>query len=321
MRAVWLKPLSALALCVGFTTLLPSHRESYLAYIAGLAGINAIAAVALTIVNGFAGQFSLGHAGFMAIGGYCAAILTQSLGLDHTSYITDLGFVASCLAGGSAAAVAGVLVGLPSLRLRGDYLAIVTLGFGEIVRVVIENLTITGGATGLVGIAPLTGLLWIGIWLILTITVALRLRHSSHGRALQALRSDPIAAESLGIPVTRYKVIAFGISAFLAGVAGALLGHYLQLLSPKDFTWLRSVEIVAMIVLGGMGSVSGAVLGALALTLIPEALRGAQSLTAGTDMRMVIYALLLLIIMVRRPQGLLGTAELTDWWRRHHKHV
>lgn len=311
----WLNPTLAVVACLAITWLLPSHRQSYLVYVAALAGINAIAAVGLTIVNGFAGQFSLGHAGFMAIGGYTAAILTQTLQLSPDGGpISQSLFAACCMAGGVAAAAAGVIVGLPSLRLRGDYLAIVTLGFGEIVRVAIENMTITGGATGLVGIAPMATLLWIGLWLIATTTLALRLRHSSHGRALRALRSDATAAEAMGIPTTRYKVAAFGMGAFFAGIAGALLGHYLQLLSPKDFTWLRSVEIVAMIVLGGLGSVSGAILGAMALTLAPEALRSVQQVTGGTDLRMVLYALLLLVVMIRRPQGLLGPQELPAWW-------
>ena len=294
--------------------LLPGKGDSYLVYVAGLAGINVILAVSLNVVNGFTGQFSLGQAGFMAVGGYVAAAITVFVGGGWKFAGVPVGvsdallFVIAMLAGGLAAAVAGLLVGIPSLRLRGDYLAIVTLGFGEIIRNVIENLRTMGGAAGFPGVPPETNLFWIFFWVLAAVVVSRRLLESSHGRALLAVREDEVAAEASGVDTTGYKVHAFVISAFFAGVAGALLGHYLQILSPRDFTWVKSIEVVAMIVLGGLGSISGAVVGALVITVLPEALRPLQEWT-GVDFRMVIFAALLIALMLLRPQGLFGHAE------------
>ncbi len=301
--------------------LLPGKGDSYFVYIAGLAAINVVLAVSLNIVNGFTGQFSLGHAGFMAVGGYVAAAITTTIGARYQlsgipTWLSDqLLFVAATLAGGVAAAIAGLLVGIPSLRLRGDYLAIVTLGFGEIIRVVIENTAAVGGATGLAGIPPNTTIFWVLFWVVTVVIVSHRLLRSSHGRALLAVREDEIAAEAMGVDTTGYKVRAFAISAFFAGVAGSLLGHYLQILTPKDFTFVRSIEIVAMVVLGGIGSISGALVAAVLLTVLPEVLRPLQDYT-GVDFRMVIYAGLLVVLMLVRPQGLFGSRELFGLGRR-----
>ncbi len=295
--------------------LLPGKGDSYLIYVAGLAGINVILAVSLNVVNGFTGQFSLGQAGFMAVGGYVAAAITVFVGgawrfAGLPVAVSDqLFFVIAMLAGGLAAAVAGLLVGIPSLRLRGDYLAIVTLAFGEILRNVLENLRAMGGAAGFPGVPPETNLFWIGFWVLSALVVSRRLLESRHGRALLAVREDEVAALAAGVDTTGYKVRAFVISAFYAGVAGALLGHYLQILSPRDFTWVKSIEVVAMIVLGGLGSISGAVVGALVITVLPEALRPLQEWT-GVDFRMVIFAALLITLMLARPQGLFGHREL-----------
>lgn len=300
---------------LGLTMFLPSKNESYIIYIAGLCGINAILAVSLNIVNGFTGQFSLGHAGFMAVGGYSAAALTVFVGNIYrisgipVELSDTIIFVSGCILGGAVAALAGLLVGIPSLRLRGDYLAIVTLGFGEIIRVFIENIDAVGGATGMTGIPPAASLFWVFFWVLITIVTAHRILASSHGRALLAVREDEIAAEAMGVDTTGYKVRAFMISSFFAGIAGALLGHYLQLLSPKDFTFVRSIEVVAMVVLGGLGSISGSFLAAVILTVLPEALRPLQNYT-GVDFRMVIYSLLLIVLMLTRPQGLFGSREV-----------
>jgi len=301
--------------------LLPSHTESYFMYVVGLAGINVILAVSLHIVCGLTGQFSLGHAGFMAVGGYTAALFgTKVIAEYKLLYLSEpasdtILFLFATLLGGTAAAIAGLLVGLPSLRLRGDYLAIVTLGFAEIIRVVIENVETLGAATGLVGIPPLTNLFWIFFWAGTTVLYAKRLQESTHGRALLAIREDEIAAEAVGVDTTGYKVRAFVASSFFAGVAGALLGYYLTILTPKDFIFLRSVEVVVMVVLGGMGSASGAVLAAILLTALPEALRPLREHT-GVDLRMVIYAALLLAMMLLRPHGMLGRRELWSLRRR-----
>ncbi len=317
-----LGPLVLAVAAVGLVTLVaPSKNESYLAYIAGLVGINVILAVSLNVVNGFTGQFSLGHAGFMAVGGYVSAMLTVHIGSRYQiaglpdGWSDGLLFLAGTLLGGTAAGLAGLVVGIPSLRLRGDYLAIVTLGFGEIIRVFIENLEITGGATGLIGLPASSNLFWVWGWVVVTFVLMRRLLESSHGRALLAIREDEIAAEAMGVDTTGYKVRAFAISAFFAGVAGSLLGHYLQILTPKDFTFVKSIEVVAMVVLGGLGSISGSVVAAIVLTVLPEALRPLQDFT-GVDFRMVIYALLLVVLMLVRPQGLFGTRELWTIFRR-----
>ena len=229
------------------------------------------------------------------------------------------------------------LVGLPSLRLRGDYLAIVTLGFGEIIRVLILNIEPIGGARGLPGIPGWANFFWVFLGVAIVVAVSRNLAHSTHGRALFAIRDDEIAAEALGVDTTRYKVIAFVIGAFFAGVAGGLFAHFLCYLNPSTFNFIKSIEIIAMVVLGGMGSISGSVLAATILTLLPELLRPAsRMLTDGVnwglahftaarlplnDYRLVIYSLLLIVLMITRPQGLLGTRELSlDWlvgrWRR-----
>jgi branched-chain amino acid transport system permease protein len=211
------------------------------------------------------------------------------------------------------AAAAGFLVGMPSLRLRGDYLAIVTLGFNEIIRVIIENTPFLGLATGISGLPKLTTLLWVGLGVAITMMVAVRLVSSTHGRALLAIREDEVAAEAMGVDTTGYKVRAFVIAAALAGLAGGLLVFRLQLCTPKSFTFIKSIEVVAMIVLGGLGSISGAFMTAAVLTVLLETLRGFA------EYRMVVYSLLLIMFMLLRPTGLLGTREIWNMlpkWRR-----
>jgi len=272
-------------------------------------GIAIILAVSLNLVNGLTGQFSIGHAGFMAVGGYVSAVLLMR-GPAEDPY--RLFFIASIAAGAGAAALAGWLVGKPSLRLRGDYLAIVTLGFGEIIRVVIENTRLFGGAIGLSPIPRYADFTWIWTAAIATILVSKRLRDSTHGRAFLSVREDEVAAEAMGVDTTGYKVRAFVISAGMAGVAGALSGAFEGNLSPQSFTFVRSFEVVAMVVLGGMGSITGSTIAAGVLTLLPEYLR------AVANLRMVIYSVALIVLMLVRPRGLLGTREIWDLlpWRR-----
>jgi branched-chain amino acid transport system permease protein len=291
----------------------------YYARIINLIGINITLAVSLNLINGLAGQFSIGHAGFMAVGGYTAAYLTvyhgkQIASLVGSSVFDPLGssvvMVPSLLAGALAAAVAGLLVGIPSLRLKGDYLAIVTLGFGEIIRVVILNIPAVGGATGFTDALPITNVFWIFAMAILTIVITRNIAGSTFGRALFAIRSDEIAAEAMGINTTRYKVQAFVISAALAGIAGGLSGQlFANPLNPQNLNFVKSIEVIVMIVLGGIGSITGAVLGATTLTILPEALRSFDQEFPG--LRMVIYALLLILLMIFRPQGLLGRREFS----------
>jgi len=297
---------------------LPRLINPYVAQVVILCGINVILAVSLNLVNGFTGQFSIGHAGFMALGAYGSAMFSMHVGTRWVATLAALGLtvqVAEGLAllvalalGGLLAALAGYLVGLPSLRLRGDYLAIVTLGFGEIIRVLILNVDAVGAARGLPGIPAWVDFFWVGVGVAAVILLARHLAASTHGRALFAIRDDEVAAEALGVDTTSYKVLAFVLGAFFAGIAGGLFAHYLSYLNPNSFTFIKSIEVIAMVVLGGMGSISGSVLAAIILTLLPEVLRPVK------DYRMVIYSLMLIVLMITRPGGLLGSREVSLAW-------
>src|SRR5688572_25860539 len=289
-----------------------------------LMGINIGLAVSLNIINGHAGQFSLGHAGFMAIGAYSSAYLTvyyfgpylEKFPENSSQLVLwqNVLLIVAILVGALVSAIAGYVVGLPSLRLRGDYLAIVTLGFGEIIRVIILNVDKVGAARGLTGIPPWSNFFWVFFFCGITILISHRLVSSSVGRAFLAIREDEIAAESMGIDTTKYKVKAFIIGSCLAGMAGGLFAHYSPAyLNATRFTFIRSFEVVAMVVLGGLGSITGSSLAAIILTFLPEALRGVKDfMPGGRDPRMVIYSLMLIILMLTRPQGLFGRRELWD---------
>ena len=290
--------------------------DDYVVGVMMLIGINIILATSLNLVNGHTGQFSLGHAGFMAVGAYSSSALTIFAGPSLQKLIGGPGtaadallFVLALLVAGLAAALAGLLVGIPSLRLRGDYLAIVTLGFGEIIRVVVQNTEAVGGPRGLNMIPSFTNLLWTFALATVTIYVTSSMVDSTWGRGFLAVRDDEIAAEAMGINTTRYKVTAFVVAAFFAGVAGALYAHYITYISPSGFDFMRSVEVVVMVILGGMGSTVGVVLAAILLTVLNEVLRSAE------QYRMIIFALLLIIMMILRPQGLLGAVK----WPFHGK--
>ena len=289
-------------------------------------GINIGLAVSLNIINGHAGQFSLGHAGFMAIGAYTASYLTVTYFAPYVARFPEgstqavvwqnVLLLVAILAGAIVSAIAGYLVGLPSLRLRGDYLAIVTLGFGEIIRVVILNVDAIGAARGYSGIPAWSNFFWVFFFCAITIVISNRLIHSSVGRAFLAVREDQIAAEAMGVDTTRYKVKAFVIGSALAGVAGALFAHYMIYLNPAMFTFIKSFEVVAMVVLGGLGSISGSIIAAIILTFLPEGLRYAKEIAPDLlerDPRMVIYSLTLIVLMLTRPQGLLGRRELWEF--------
>jgi branched-chain amino acid transport system permease protein len=300
---------------------IPIAGIAYYNRIIVMMGINITLAVSLNIINGHAGQFSLGHAGFMAIGAYFAAFLTfyyfspyvERFPEGMQRWLLQNGLLLlALLLGGSLAAIAGYLVGLPSLRLRGDYLAIVTLGFGEIIRVLILNIDKIGAARGFSGISPWSNFFWVYFFVGVTILVSWRLVNSSLGRAFLAVREDQIAAEAMGVDTTKYKVKAFIIGSFLAGVAGGLFAHYTPAyLNPTMFMFVRSFEVVAMVVLGGLGSISGSVLAAIILTFLPEGLRVVKDmLHTSKDPRMVIYSVMLIVLMLTRPQGLFGRREL-----------
>jgi branched-chain amino acid transport system permease protein len=310
----FLRLLATTTAVLGLGALLPRVVNPYLLQMLILCGINIILAVGLNLINGFTGQFSIGHAGFMAVGAYLSAAFTFYAGRGWVATLAGSGlpegvavagvFLVARLLGGVAAALAGLRVGLPTLRLRGDYLAIATLGFGEIIRVIFLNIDAVGGARGFADIPPWSNLTWVLLWTAITIGVAWNLTRSTHGRAFVSIREDEIAAEALGIDTTRYKVVAFVVGAFFAGVAGGLFGHYLAYLHTNSFSFIKSIEVVIMVVLGGMGSITGSVLAAIVLTLLPEVLRPVK------EYRMVIYSLLLIVLMLARPQGFLGTREL-----------
>lgn len=308
-------------------------------------GVNIILAVSLNLVNGFTGQFSLGHAGFMAVGAYASTVITETVGpaifsakaIQSHYWLAALVFALSLLGGGLCAAIAGLCVGVPSLRLKGDYLAIVTLGFGEIIRVILQNTEKVGGATGWNGIAQYTNLFWTYALMVITIYIIVSLVNSTYGRGFLAVRDDEIAAEAMGINTTKFKVIAFVIAAGFAGVGGGLYAHYVQFISPSGFDFMLSVSIVVMVILGGMGSTPGVVLAAVLLTLLPEGLRwfaksdllesmikfafqslspvhfeaAAKKTRDFFGNRMIFYSLLLIMFMLLRPQGLFGDANAT----------
>ncbi len=359
-----------------------------------LIGINIILATSLNLINGFTGQFSLGHAGFMAVGGYVSISIATYFRPLFIKLFGDgpfgdiISFSILLIIAGISAAIVGIIVGVPSFRLKGDYLAIITLGFSEIIRVVIQGLDIVGGPQGfnvvyiydngqkaLESIAGLeevpfsvyqvpkfTNFFWTYLFVIIIIFFIVNLVKSTWGKGFIAVKDDEIAAEAMGINTTKYKIIAFVTGAFFAGIAGSLLGHHTQTLIPEDFNFLRSVEIVVMVILGGMGNIPGVVIAAILLSILPELLRDPQisiiiifslpyilfifkfykrykdkfsliiisllilimtgvfifaiyilipiminNIPNISTLRMIIYALLLIIMMANRPQGLFGT--------------
>ncbi len=274
--------------------------------------INIILTVSLNLVSGFLGQLVLGHAGFMSVGAYTAALFTLYSGLPIT-----ISFPISIVLAGVMAAVFGVIIGVPALRLRGDYLAIITLGFGEIIRVIILACDFTGGAKGLRGIptilpkgsdatslalAKYSYVFWLAV---ITVVVIWAFVRSRHGRAVIAIREDEIAADASGIHTPYYKLFGFVMAAFFAGVAGCVYAHHIGVLDPGKFNFDYSVEILLMAVLGGLGSITGSIIAAVALTILPEFLRGFE------DYRMLIYAVILIIVMLFKPSGLMGQREFS----------
>ena len=288
--------LVALALSL-LVSLLADRINPYVLFILYDIGINIILAVSLNLINGYTGQFSLGHAGFMAVGAYTAAVITNQFG-DLNAFAAGALFLGALLAGGLLAAVTGLLVGLPTLRLRGDYLAIVTLGFGEIIRVIFQNMEKVGAARGYSVMHGYTNFFWTFGVAAVTIYVVTALVHSTYGRGFIAVRDDEVAAEAMGINTTRYKVTAFVVGAFFAGIAGGLYAHSKQFITPGGFDFMESIDIVVMVILGGMGNTPGVILAAVLLTVLPEVLRPVA------QYRMIIYSLLLIVLMLTRPQGL-----------------
>lgn len=276
-------------------------NDNYFLTVLTMFAINTILALGLNLVTGVTGQLSLGHAAFMSIGAYAGAIATMKF---------DLPFSISLIVAGTIAAIFGILIGYPILRLTGDYLAIATLGFGEIIRVVFNGMTFTNGALGISGIPRYTHFALAWTVAVLAIILMVWLNNSRSGRAMMAIRDNEIAAESMGINTTLYKIQSFAVGSFLGGVGGALLAHLLRYIKPDMFGFMKSIDILMMVVLGGMGSVPGTILGAGVLTIALEALR------FFSDYRNLFYGGLLVIMMIYRPYGLLGGVNLRKVVRR-----
>jgi branched-chain amino acid transport system permease protein len=254
-----------------------------------------ILSTSLNLINGVTGQFSIGHAGFMAVGAYVSAMVTV---LMHGPLLLGL------LAGAAVAGLAGLLVGLPTLRLNGDYLAIATLGFGEIVRIIFLNMDIVGGAAGFTLPSKITWT-WAFILMVVSVVLIKNFVSSTHGRACISIRENEIAAESMGINTTKYKVMAFTIGAAFAGLAGGIYANYMYIIQPGTFSFLKSFDILVMVVLGGLGSISGGIVGAIVYTLISALLAGIPA------WRLVITAVFLVVMMIFRPTGIMGTKEFS----------
>jgi len=294
----------------------PVQLNLYIVRIIMLAGVAVTLSVSLNLINGFTGQFSIGHAGFMAVGAYSSAYFSVNYGVKIAAALGDgyvgafIEYFIATIIGALVAGIAGLLVGVPSLKLKGDYLAIVTLGFGQIIVVVLNNIEAVGGARGFSGIPIVKSFFWIALVAVTTIIIVYNLVNSDFGRALISIREDELAAEAMGINTTRYKVIAFVISSAMAGAGGVLFAHCFDgYLNPKSFEFIKSFEILIMVILGGLGSIVGSIIGAIVLTVLPELLREFD------QYRMVIYSLMLIILMITRPQGLLGGFDPLKKWR------
>ncbi len=277
--------------------------SSYFQQIIVLVGINMIAVLGLSILTGFTGLFSFGHAGFMAIGAYIAAIFVARLHLP---------FWMAVAAGAAGAALVSIVIGGLTLKLKGDYFCIATMGFGEAVRIILNNIEYVGGARGWESLPQLTSL-----WVVLVLAVAMvvitwNLINSRHGRNMVAIREEELAAQMAGINVFRYKMVALVVSAAMAGIAGALLGNYIQFLRPTMFNMVKSTDLTIMVIFGGLGSISGTIVGTIILTVLPELFRNFA------QWRLVVYGLAVVVIMVGRPQGVMGGFEMTPSGIRKH---
>jgi len=276
-----------------------------------------ILACTLNLINGITGQFSLGHMGFAAVGAYVSGTLTTIIfKLSPHAFGDNLMFLGAIVLGGIGAAVVGFLIGFPSLRLKGDYLAIVTLGFGEIIRTILNNIAYVGGPRGLLGIPKFSNFTVIFLFTFFTMVLLRNLVQSSHGRAMLSIRENELASELAGVDTTKYKVLGFVVGAFFAGIAGGLLAHLLQIAHPTQYGFYASSILLIMVYAGGMGSLTGSMLAAFSLTFLTEGLRvgidwlrDSVGIPIGTEWTMVIYALLLIFIMLFKTEGFMGMRE------------
>lgn len=274
--------------------------DLYLQLILIYVGINIILTVSLNLINGYMGEFSVGHAGFMAIGAYVASLLTV---YAFPPGAQNLLFPLAILAGGLSAALIGFFVAIPSFKTRGDYLAIVTLAFGMIVKSVLENIDVIGGPRGLLGMEKLTSLPWVFFWTALSVWVIRNLVYSNFGRGVLSIREDEIASDLMSVNTRQVKIIAFVVSSFFAGIAGGLFAHALQFINPRMFDIIKSTDILIMVYLGGIASIGGSIIGAIIYTILLEILR-----PFGV-WRMVFMPLMLVLLMIYRPRGIMGLKE------------
>lgn len=293
--------LSILGLTAFGAQIINDIMPPYILMIGLFIGINLIMALGLNLITGVTGQLSLGHAAFMSIGAYASAIATVNY---------DIPFLLGVLIGGLVAGLVGIIIGFPTLRLSGDYLAIATLGFAEIVRVQFTNMKITNGAIGFLGIEGSTTFPIVMTIAVFVICAMVWLENSRNGRAMLAIREDEIASSAVGINTTLYKIQAFAIGSFCAGVGGALFAHTTTFIQPTDFGFLKSIDILSIVVLGGLGSIPGTIIGAIVLTAAPEILRPLS------NYRMMVYGILLVVIMIFRPYGLMGGVNIRQAVRR-----
>jgi branched-chain amino acid transport system permease protein len=326
----FLPSLVAIAVLGVFLWWANGNLDNYKIQVLNLIAINSILALSLNLIYGFTGMFSLGHAGFMAIGAYVSSLLILPQVQKDMIYIIQpliwpfsvlqAPFFVSVLAGGVAAALLGLLIAMPVLRLGGDYLGIATLGFAEIIRVVFTNITpITNGALGLKGIPDYANIWWNYGWCLLTLFFMIRIVNSNFGNVLKAIRDDEIAARAMGINTFKYRVVSFSIGAFFAGIGGALMASLITTIDPKMFSFLLTFNVLMIVVAGGLGSLTGSILGSAVITILLEWLRfvenpidiGSFHLEGIPGMRMVIFSLLLILIILFRREGIMGMRELS----------
>jgi len=316
-RLRWFFPMLVLAGAI-LVFVLRSTMNDYILSIVCFAGINIILAVSLNLTNGFTGLFSLGHPAFMAVGGYVAAILTFPVArkamllpaLPAWLAAQQWSFLPAMISGGLSATLAAFLVGFPVLRLKGHYLAVATLGFLIILQVLITNMeSYTRGPLGLNGLPMMTNLWWVYLWVVITIYVCWKVKHSSLGRSMLAIRENEMAAECLGVSLAGTRIMAFALGAFFAGVGGGLWAHLVTAITPTSFSVVMTFNLVVMVVVGGSGSITGATFAAVMLSLVSEVLRPLEETMEAYGISEVIIAIGLLLILIFRPQGIFGSQE------------
>lgn len=325
--------LGALAALILFIFFAQTHADGYQIQILNLIAVNTILALSLNLIYGFSGMFSLGHAGFMALGAYTCSILIMTPDQKEMMFLLEEAypiiansqapFFLAVLAGGIVAALGGIIIGFPVLRLGGDYLGIATLGFAEIIRIVATNIPrVTNGALGFKGIPDHANLWWNYGWLVITLYFIVKVVNSNFGNTLKAIRDDETAAQSMGINVFGHKMVSFTMGAFFAGIGGALLASLLTTIDPKMFLFILTFNILMIVVAGGLGSITGSVIGGIGITALLEWLRfvenpmsiGSFEIAGIPGMRMLVFSLALVFIILFKQEGVMGMREFSWAW-------